>query len=98
MVDGRGARRLRHELRDCRRNGAVRMAETSETAIPENWLAHREPLPEWARVEWQAAVNRMQQHSFGSVPSYNPYWDAHGKTFEDADGYRVVLQNASWDP
>ena len=51
-----------------------------------------------ADAEWQAAVNRMQQHGFGSVPSYNPYWDAHGKTFEDADGYRVVLQNASWDP
>lgn len=26
--------------------------------------------------------------------SFNPYWDASGQTFEDADGYRIVLQNA----
>ena len=32
------------------------------------------------------------------VPPYNPYWDLVGKTFEDPDGYRVVLQNASWVP
>lgn len=25
------------------------------------------------------------------VPSNNPYWDAHGVTFADPDGYRVVL-------
>jgi hypothetical protein len=31
------------------------------------------------------------------VQSFNPYWDQHGKTFEDPDGYRVVLQNAAWD-
>ncbi|WP_415750386.1 hypothetical protein [Burkholderia sp. BCC1988] len=24
------------------------------------------------------------------------YWDACGQTFEDADGYRIVLQNARW--
>ncbi len=26
----------------------------------------------------------------------NPYWDKLGRTFEDPDGYRVVLQNADW--
>ncbi|WP_416171653.1 hypothetical protein [Haematobacter missouriensis] len=30
------------------------------------------------------------------VPSFNPYWDRGGRTFEDPDGYRVVLQNAAW--
>lgn len=25
-----------------------------------------------------------------------PYWDRKGKTFEDPDGYRVVLQQSSW--
>jgi hypothetical protein len=30
------------------------------------------------------------------VPSFNPYWDRAGRTFEDPDGYRVVLQNAPW--
>ena len=33
---------------------------------------------------------------FRQVPSYNPYRDLHGRTFEDMDGYRVVLQNAAW--
>ena len=51
-------------------------------------------LPDAA--QWQAAVARMEAHGFAPVPSYNPYWDRVGKTFEDADGYRVVLQNASW--
>jgi YycE-like C-terminal domain len=30
------------------------------------------------------------------VKAYNSYWDVRGKTFEDADGYRVVLQCAAW--
>jgi len=30
------------------------------------------------------------------VPSFNPYWDVDGKTFEDPDGYRVVVQHAAW--
>jgi hypothetical protein len=33
---------------------------------------------------------------FKSVISFNPYWDANGRTFEDHDGYRLVLQNAEW--
>jgi hypothetical protein len=35
---------------------------------------------------------------FREVASYNPYWTLEGKTFEDLDGYRVVLQNAAWVP
>jgi len=30
------------------------------------------------------------------VPSFNPYWDRDGVTFEDPDGYRVVVQRAAW--
>jgi len=26
----------------------------------------------------------------------NPYWKRNGRTFEDVDGYRVVLQNGTW--
>ncbi|KAL2266445.1 hypothetical protein VTJ83DRAFT_5797 [Remersonia thermophila] len=37
------------------------------------------------------AVQRMERAGFAPVPSYNPYWDRVGKTFEDPDGYRVVL-------
>lgn len=46
--------------------------------------------------EWKQACDRMTAAGFRSVPSYNPYWDARGRTFEDLDGYRVVLQNAEW--
>ncbi len=31
-----------------------------------------------------------------TVKSYKDYWDCVGKTFEDIDGYRVVLQNREW--
>lgn len=51
-------------------------------------------LPE--RAEWTRAVERMQATGFAPVRSYNPYWDRDGKTFEDPDGYRVVLQCAAW--
>jgi hypothetical protein len=33
---------------------------------------------------------------FRAVLSYNPYGDVQGRTFEDLDGYRVVLQHATW--
>ena len=46
--------------------------------------------------EWQRAVQRMVAAGFAAVPSYNPYWDENGRTFEDPDGYRVVLQQAAW--
>lgn len=46
--------------------------------------------------EWQAAVARMQAAGFASAPAHNPYWDQHGRTFQDPDGYRVVLQQAAW--
>lgn len=45
---------------------------------------------------WKATVERMEKAGYLPVKSFNPYWDKHGKTFEDSDGYRVVLQNASW--
>ena len=46
--------------------------------------------------DWRRAVERMAAHGHEPVASYNPYWDRLGKTFEDADGYRVVLQHAAW--
>lgn len=45
---------------------------------------------------WRAAVARMRAAGFEPVVSMNPYWDRLGLTFEDPDGYRVVLQNAAW--
>jgi hypothetical protein len=48
------------------------------------------------RDEWELACARMMDAGFRVVTSCNPYWDIQGKTFEDVDGYRVVLQNAAW--
>lgn len=45
---------------------------------------------------WRAAVARLERAGHSAVPAHNPYWDKAGKTFEDPDGYRVVLQNAAW--
>lgn len=44
--------------------------------------------------QWAATCASMSSAGFKEVVSYNPYWDRIGKTFEDLDGYRVVLQNA----
>lgn len=45
---------------------------------------------------WRAAVARLERAGHTPVAAVNPYWDRRGRTFEDPDGYRVVLQNASW--
>jgi catechol 2,3-dioxygenase-like lactoylglutathione lyase family enzyme len=45
---------------------------------------------------WTSAIDRMTAAGYQPVPSYNPYWDRHGRTYEDPDGYRIVLQNAGW--
>jgi catechol 2,3-dioxygenase-like lactoylglutathione lyase family enzyme len=46
--------------------------------------------------EWKRAVARLEGLGHQAVKAFNPYWDRKGKTFEDPDGYRVVLQNAGW--
>jgi GNAT superfamily N-acetyltransferase len=48
-------------------------------------------------AKWQAACACMLAAGFRQVPSFNPYWEARGRTFEDLDGYRVVLQQAEWN-
>jgi len=48
------------------------------------------------REKWETRCEKMEAAEFKLMPSYNPYWDSAGKTFEDLDGYRVVIQNADW--
>ncbi|MNT85542.1 hypothetical protein D3C72_2257220 [compost metagenome] len=45
---------------------------------------------------WQRRCHQMLASGFERVQAYNPYWDVHGQTFEDLDGYRVVLQARAW--
>jgi catechol 2,3-dioxygenase-like lactoylglutathione lyase family enzyme len=47
--------------------------------------------------EWKGAVQRMQRAGFEPVAAFNSYWDREGLTFEDPDGYRIVLQRAAWN-
>lgn len=51
-------------------------------------------LPE--RNRFEATHRRLRAAGFEPVQSFNPYWDTKGATFEDPDGYRIVLQNAAW--
>jgi catechol 2,3-dioxygenase-like lactoylglutathione lyase family enzyme len=46
--------------------------------------------------QWRAACARMRSAGFKAVASFNPYWEALGRTFEDRDGYRVTLQRERW--
>lgn len=48
-------------------------------------------LPE--KADWEARVAHLQAAGFDAVPSFNPFWDRGGLTFEDPDGYRIVLFN-----
>ena len=49
------------------------------------------------RQEWECAVDRFKSIGSEPIKSYNPYWDVSGLTFEDPDGYRIVLQNTTWE-
>lgn len=46
--------------------------------------------------EWESACRSALEAGFVEVKSFNPYWDKLGRTFQDHDGYRVVLQRAAW--
>lgn len=66
-------------------------------------VAPRSPSPEHLCVfyladpaEHTGAVARMKAHGFVPVASHNPYWDRKGVTFEDTEGYRVVLHDGAW--
>ena len=48
------------------------------------------------RSEWDEAIRRVRDTGAHPVPSHNPYWDRHGLTFEDPDGYRIVIANIGW--
>lgn len=46
--------------------------------------------------EFKQAVDQLLSAGYNAVPSFNAYWDHNGCTFEDPDGYRVVLANFEW--
>ncbi|WP_371495968.1 VOC family protein [Kitasatospora sp. NBC_00374] len=44
----------------------------------------------------EALVTRLVAAGGTRVPAHNPYWDEHGVTVADPDGYRLVLCSRSW--
>src|SRR5262245_53628167 len=71
-----------------------RVHPVSPAPTPEDLIVFY--LPD--RAEWAGACASMLAAGFVEVPAFNPYWRRRGRTFEDPDRYRVVLQNASWTP
>ena len=58
----------------------------------EDLLVFYEPDPQ----AWESRCRDMLAAGFAEVEPFNPYWAANGRTFEDPDGYRVVIQQARW--
>jgi len=46
--------------------------------------------------EWALSCRKMAEAGFVEVEAFNEYWDVLGVTYEDHDGYRIVLQNTAW--
>jgi hypothetical protein len=47
---------------------------------------------------WERRCQALLDAGFREVRSFNPYWSRLGRSFEDPDGYRVVIQRAAWRP
>ncbi len=47
--------------------------------------------------QWRRSCERLVTAGFLRVPAFNPYWDRDGATFEDLDGYRVVVTQRAWE-
>ena len=72
----------------CCRTHAVAPSPT-----PEDLLVFYVPEPD----SWRRRCEAMRAAGFREVAPYNPYWQRLGCTFEDPDGYRVVIQQAPWE-
>ena len=46
--------------------------------------------------EWSRLIGVLERRGHRPVPSFNPYWDREGVTYEDPDGYRIVLHQGIW--
>ena len=63
-------------------------------ATPEDLLVFYYP----SESQWRLACDQMEAAGFKVVDSFNPYWNARGRTYQDADGYRIVLHHGVWVP
>lgn len=42
------------------------------------------------------ALERFKYSGVEAIKSANPYWDIHGRTYIDPDGYRIVICHKEW--
>lgn len=61
---------------------------------PEDLLVVYIPDP----AAWGRRCEALLSAGFQEVSSFNPYWSQRGRTFVDADGYRLVVERDSWSP
>ncbi len=62
------------------------------SSSPESLLVFYLPI----QSDFNKIRNQMVNAGFNLVYSHNEYWDKHGCTFEDPEGYRVVLCKNEW--
>ena len=68
--------------------------QVTPSPTPEDLIVIYLPEP----GEWDDTCARMLDAGFERVRAFNPYWETHGRTFVDPDGYRVVVQKLTRDP
>lgn len=49
-------------------------------------------------AEYKERLERLATAGFERVPAANPYWDRSGASFQDPDGFRVVIAQRAWPP
>jgi catechol 2,3-dioxygenase-like lactoylglutathione lyase family enzyme len=69
-----------------------RLHPVAPMPTPEDLLVFYEPDSEL----WRRRCEAMVASGFVEIEPFNPYWKQCGRTFRDPDGYRVVIQQASW--
>jgi catechol 2,3-dioxygenase-like lactoylglutathione lyase family enzyme len=76
-----------------------------EFTVCQNHPVKPSPTPEDLLVfyipdfgDWAQRCELLFEAGFREVPSFNPYWMQQGRTFEDRDGYRLVIERAAWNP
>lgn len=47
-------------------------------------------------TQWRDACESAERAGFKRVTSFNSYWEKSGRTYVDADGYRIVFQCGRW--
>lgn len=59
---------------------------------PEDLLVFYVPDP----AAHAARCEALLEAGFVEVEAFNPYWNRHGRSFRDGDGYVLVIARAEW--